>query len=278
MDVVLTIGGQVKVNDERNLLHIDTTGQQIGCDQNTRGTRAELTHNDVTLTLVHISVHARDGEVTLLHLLLEPVNLATGVAVDDGLRDGKGLVQITKCIQLPLFPIHSNVELLDTLKSQLILLDKDTNGIPHETLSHLQHIQGHGSREKAHLHGFRKEFENVIDLILESPRQHLISLIQEELPNRVQSQSTAVDHIIDTSGGTNNDVHTSLECTNIVTNGGTTDAGVNLKIHVITEGDDDLLDLLSKLTGGGQYERLALTKFGVKLGESSNGKGGSFTL
>jgi hypothetical protein len=53
---------------------------------------------------------------------------------------------------------------------------------------------------------------------------------------------------------------------------------VNLKIHVITEGDDDLLDLLSKLTGGGQYERLALTKFGVKLGKSSNGKGGRFTL
>jgi hypothetical protein len=168
--------------------------------------------------------------------------------------------------------------LLNTLKGQLILLHKDTNRIPHETLSDLQHIQRHGSGEEAHLHRFRKEFENIIDLILEPPGQHLISLIQEELTNGVQPQSPAVDHIVHTTRRTDDDVHSSLEGANVVTHGGTSDAGVDLEIHVVTEGDDDLLDLLSQLTGGGEDEGLTLTKFGVEFREGSDGEGGGFTL
>jgi hypothetical protein len=73
-------------------------------------------------------------------------------------------------------------------------------------------------------------------------------------------------------------MYTSLEGTDVITHGGTTDTGMDLEIHVVTEGDDDLLDLLGKLTGGGEDERLALAKFGVEFGEGTNGKGGGFTL
>mmetsp|Transcript_8817 Transcript_8817/g.14529 ORF Transcript_8817/g.14529 Transcript_8817/m.14529 type:complete len:216 (-) Transcript_8817:598-1245(-) len=151
MDVVLTVGGQVEVDNKRHLLDINTTSKKIGGNQHTGGTRAELSHDNVTLTLVHISVHAGDSEITLLHLLLQPVNLTTGITVDDGLSDGQSLVQITKGIQLPFFSLNGNVKLLNTLKSQLILLNKDSHRIPHETLGDFQHIQRHGSGEKAHL-------------------------------------------------------------------------------------------------------------------------------
>jgi len=73
-------------------------------------------------------------------------------------------------------------------------------------------------------------------------------------------------------------VNTSLEGTDVVTDGGTSDTGMNLKFHVVTKGDDDLLDLLSQLTGGSKDERLAFTELGVKLGKSTNGKCGGFTL
>merc|ERR1711976_953133 len=66
MDVVFTVSRQVEVDDKRYLLDINTTSKKIGCDQNTGRTGAELSHNDVTLTLVHISVHAGDSEITLL--------------------------------------------------------------------------------------------------------------------------------------------------------------------------------------------------------------------
>ena len=56
VDVVLPVGGEVEVNDEGDLLDVDTTGEQIGGDEDAGGTRAELAHDDVTLTLVHVSV------------------------------------------------------------------------------------------------------------------------------------------------------------------------------------------------------------------------------
>ena len=43
MDVVLAVGGQVVVDDERHLLHVDASGQQIRGDQHAGGAGAELT-------------------------------------------------------------------------------------------------------------------------------------------------------------------------------------------------------------------------------------------
>lgn len=56
MDVVFLAGRQVVVDDERHLLDVDTTGEQVGRDENAGGTTAELLHNLVTLILLHVSV------------------------------------------------------------------------------------------------------------------------------------------------------------------------------------------------------------------------------
>ena len=86
VDVVLSVGGQVVVDDERDLLDVDTSGQQVGGDQDTGRPGAELPHDDVPLLLVHVAVHGGDGEVPLVHLLSQPVNLPPRVAEDNGLR------------------------------------------------------------------------------------------------------------------------------------------------------------------------------------------------
>ena len=75
MDVVLSVGGQVVVDDQGHLLDIDATGQEVGGDEDTRGAGPELPHDDVSLLLVHVSVHGGDREVSLVHLLCQPVDL-----------------------------------------------------------------------------------------------------------------------------------------------------------------------------------------------------------
>ena len=75
VQVVLKVGWQVEIDDEGHLLDVDTAGEEVGGDEHAGGARAELAHDDVALALVHVSVHAGDGEVPLLHLLLEPVDL-----------------------------------------------------------------------------------------------------------------------------------------------------------------------------------------------------------
>ena len=56
VDVVLAVGGEIVVDDERDLLHVDTTGEKIRGDEDTRRTRAELLHEDLTLLLLHVTV------------------------------------------------------------------------------------------------------------------------------------------------------------------------------------------------------------------------------
>jgi hypothetical protein len=48
-------------------------------------------------------------------------------------------------------------------------------------------------------------------------------------------------------------------------------------VHEVTDGDDDLLDLLGQLAGGGEDEGLAGLDGGVDLLESGDREGSGFT-
>lgn len=168
MNVVLTVGGEIVVDDQGNLLDINTTGQKVSGDEDTRGAGAELLHDEVTLGLVHVTVHGRDGEITGSELVGKPVDLAAGVAEDDGLSDGDSLIQIGEGIELPLLLLNGDVELLDTFKGKLVLLDQDADGVAHELGGDLKDVLGHGGREKDDLGALGKELEDVVDLLGET--------------------------------------------------------------------------------------------------------------
>lgn len=168
VDIVLPVGGKVVVDDQRNLLDVDATGQKVGGDQNTRGAGTELLHNQVTLSLIHVTVHGRDGEVAGGELVGEPVDLAAGVAEDDSLGDGDGLVEIRQGVELPVLLLDGDVELLNTLKGKLVLLDQDADGVAHELGGDLQHVLGHGGGEENDLGGLRQKLEDVVDLLGET--------------------------------------------------------------------------------------------------------------
>lgn len=275
MDVVLTVGGKVVVDDQGNLLDIDTTGQKVGGDEDTGRTGTELLHDNVTLTLVHVTVHGGDGEVTGSEFVGEPVDLSAGVAEDDSLGNGDGLVEIGEGVELPLLLLDGNVELLDTFKGKLVLLDEDTDGIAHELSGDLEDVLGHGGGEQDDLGGLGKELEDVVDLLGETARQHLIGLVEDEHLHGVGLEDTALDHVVDTAGGTDNDLRTVSECLHVISYGGTTDTGVALNVHEVTDGDNDLLDLLGKLTGGSKDKSLAGLDVGVDLLEDGDGESGS---
>lgn len=46
---------------KRDLLNVDTTGEQVGRDEDARRARAELLHDDLALALLHIAVHRCRG-------------------------------------------------------------------------------------------------------------------------------------------------------------------------------------------------------------------------
>lgn len=108
-------------------------------------------------------------------------------------------------------------------------------------------------------------------------REHLIGLVEDEHLQVVGAKDTARNHVLDTARGTNNDVGTLLKSLHVVTNVGTTNAGVALNVHEVTDGDDNLLNLLSQLTGGSKDEGLASLHIGVELLQSGDGESGSLS-
>lgn len=216
----------------------------------------------------------RHGEVLLLHLLRQPVDLALGVDVDNCLRNGEGLVQVAQRLELPLLAINANEELLDALKRQLVLLDQDPDGVAHKLVGDVKHLRRHRGREEANLDLAGEVLKDVVDLVFEAAAQHLIGFVEDEQLDVVGAQGAAIDHIKDAAGGTDDNMAALLENADVVADVGASNACVALGVHVVTESSDDLLNLLSKLTSRGKDESLAVAHLHVEALKDADGKGG----
>ena len=208
-----------------------------------------------------------------MHLLRQPIHLPAGVAEDDGLCDGDRLVQIAQGVQFPFLLFNRDVELLDTFQGQFVPLDENPNRLSHELLRHLEHVCGHRGGEKDDLSVLREELEDFVDLVLETAGQHFISLIETEDLDGVGPEGPAVDHIVHTTRSTDNDVNTLLQLAHVLTDVGPTDTGVTFDVHVVTESDHDLLDLLSKLACRCEDEGLGPFDRAVELLEDRDREG-----
>lgn len=69
-------------------------------------------------------MHRADSEVSLLHLLCEPVHLSLGVAEYHRLSDGQSVIEVTESVKLPLLTLNSNEELFDAFKSQFVTVEE----------------------------------------------------------------------------------------------------------------------------------------------------------
>jgi len=52
--VVLLPHGELVVDDESDLLDIDTTGEQVSGDEDAGGSLTELLHDEISLALLHV--------------------------------------------------------------------------------------------------------------------------------------------------------------------------------------------------------------------------------
>jgi hypothetical protein len=68
-----------------------------------------------------------------------------------------------------------------------------------------------------------------------------------------------------------------LKSLHVITDAGTTNAGVALDVHEITDGDNDLLDLLGQFTGRCKDQSLALLDVWVELLEDGDGESGGLS-
>merc|ERR1712131_108074 len=172
--------------------------------------------------------------LTFSHFFGEPVDFSLGRTENDGLGNGQGIVEIAKCVELPFFTFNSDKELFDTFQCQFITLDEDSDWIRHELVSHLQDFVWQSSRYQDNLSCWWKVSVNIVDLFFETTVQHFVGFVKNEKLYVSGSKISSSDHIECSTRGTNNDVLTKIQFSNIFTNIGTTNTNMGLDIHVIT--------------------------------------------
>jgi hypothetical protein len=79
---------------------------------------------------------------------------------------------------------------------------------------------------------------------------------------------------MDAARGANNDLRTILKCLHIIADAGSANTCVALDAHEVADGDDDLLNLLRKLTCRGKNQCLALLDVGIDLLKNRDGECG----
>lgn len=90
--------------------------------------------------------------------------------------------------------------------------------------------------------------EDVLDLVLETAREHLIGLIKTEQLEVVSLHEATLHHVEHTAGRADHNVDTALKNSDIFADNSTTDAGVYFDVVELANLMDDIGDLHGELT------------------------------
>lgn len=214
----------------------------------------------------------------VVHGLFELKNSLLGVAIDKSLVDIQVGVEIEEHLHLPLFLLDGNVVLTDTLKSKIFRLDKNLLWISHEMFGQSQDVVWHGGGEESDLNVTWQKFEDLLDLLLESSGEHLIGLVHDKKSEVVSFEEVLLHHIVDSSWSSYNDVYASLlKKVDIILDRGSSDAGVDLDSHVLSDGVHNESDLEGQLSGWGHNQCLDVVGSSVNNLQGRNCESSGFT-
>lgn len=278
VDVALLFAWELVVDDESDLLDVDTSGEQVSGDQDSGGSSSEFLHDHFSLELVEVSVHGGDDEVLALHSLGNLLDLSLGVAINQSLLDIHVGVKVNEDVKLPLLSLDGDVVLSDTFEGQLFVFNQDLGGVfSHEVGGELQNIGRHGGGEKGNLDVTWEELEDVLNLLLESSGEHFVGFVEDEQFQVVSLEVVLLHHFVNSSWGSNNDVLSFFQLGDVFLHDGSSDAGVDLEVAVLSEGFDDDSNLDGQLSGWGDDQSLAVVSVWVDGLECSNRKSSCFT-
>ena len=99
-----------------------------------------------------------------------------------------------------------DVELLDTLQRELVALDQNAHGLVHELARDLKSFRRQRRRKDADLQLGREQLEDVVDLVLEAAREHLVGFVEDEHLDGVGAEGAAAEHVVDAAGRADDNV------------------------------------------------------------------------
>lgn len=275
VQVSLGVLGEVKVDDNVDGLDIDTSGQQIGTDQVTAGTVAEIVENPVSMRLEHLCVRVEAAVAELGDLFGEQLDTVSRIAKDDGLVDlelGKERVETVHFLAF----LNESVVLRDTAQRELVH-EVDLVGLDHVAVLEILDDERERGREEHDLPLLGEEAEELLHDGGELGRQELVSFVHDESGALAEVGDAFASEIEDTTGSTDEHVDGLSETEDIVTKGSTTGSDHDFDAEVLSESLCDLTCLERQFTGGDEEDSLDLVLLGVELFERRDDVGGGLS-
>lgn len=100
MNVIFNVGWHVIVDDDIQILDVETTGSDIGGDQDHVGINAELSHDAIAFSLSLVAVHSGSAELSLDEGVLKIVAFTLGGGEDENTLRSDGAKNFDEFVAL----------------------------------------------------------------------------------------------------------------------------------------------------------------------------------
>ena len=242
------MSSHVVVDDVRDVVDVQSSGGDVGCDEDVGLVLPEVGHDLLPLGLGHVAVDGLHLVVQVGEPLVEDVDHLLRLAEDDGL----GLVDVQDPAQGPglVPPPDRDVVLLGQIQDDLVLGHGDLLGVVHVVERELLHVLLHGRGEQHRVPLLGHGLEDVLDVLDESHVQHPVGLVEDHGGDLCEVEDSPVDHVPDAPWGSCDYVAALLQLLDLSLDAG---AAVDGQAHVsgvLRELGELPGDLVGQLPGG----------------------------
>ena len=218
VDVVLVLVGDVAVEDDVHVVHVDAPGRHVRGDEDGDLPLAEAVHDLLPALLGDVPVDALGVDAPHLQELADALGVALGVAeghaaVKAGLlqdlRDGVGL----------LVAGHLHAELLDVGLVLLVRPDGDLLGVPLVDPGDVHDLPGDGGGEEPQVLALIHPVQQPGHVVDEAHVQHPVRLVQHHGLGGVHPDGAALHVVGEAAGGGHHDLGVLFQGVDLLADG-----------------------------------------------------------
>ncbi|KUI63848.1 hypothetical protein VM1G_12026 [Cytospora mali] len=264
--VVVDVSGQIVVHNVSDVGDIKTTSSDSSCDQNWATGITEHLESTLTLALSAVAVNGSGWEVLVDQEVRQGVGHALGLDENEGQTGTVGVENVEQ--NRALVDVLNVLNLLsNVLRSRTNTTNRQEDVVLQEVASQHLNVPGEGGGKHEGLAvldtGHILTLDNAANLGLETHVQHTISLIENEVLDVLQGDTTTLYEIDQTSRSSHQEIASTLNLTKLRADVSSTVDDTRPHPRTVGELSRLVVNLGDQLTGWGEDERrgvgLALT-------------------
>ncbi len=182
VEVRLLIFGALVVDHVRDVVDVDASRRDVGCDEHVNLSAAESAHSLLAGALAEIAVERSGSEAAILELIGEAGGGALGPGKDDRQPAALRLKNASEHLGLVhrVCTVNDLLDLLDGGRIVVVSLRANVRGLGHVPASHRDDGAGHRGREQHRVAVGRGGGEDRLDVLEEAEVEHFVGLVKHD--------------------------------------------------------------------------------------------------